>query len=152
MVPSNYQKILTDFHVEYVGERIPSFSFPLFAGTACSKVLAISSIATVTIGNSTWNTTVFRTHQAHAYSANTTIVRLLGFLPPPFSHSVLYQVVNVHASSSFSLSILGGTSTLFNVTASSYSGSTAFVEEVHGACGLRAPYELGSAYVNVALV
>jgi hypothetical protein len=152
MVPSNYQKILTDIHVEYVGERIPSFSFPLFAGTACSKVLTISSIATVTIGNSTSNTTVFHTDQAHAYSANATIVRLLGSLPPPFSHSVLYQVVSVHESSAFSLSILGGTSALFNVTATSYSESTAFVEEVHGACGMRAPYELGSAYVNVALV
>jgi hypothetical protein len=152
MVPSNYQKILTDFHVEYAGEPIASFSFPLFAGTACSKVFSITSIDGASNGSSTSNTTLFHTNQEHHYSANVTIVRLLGSLPSPLSQSILYRVCSVFAPSTFALSALGENASSCDVIASSFSGPGAFVEEVHGACGVRAPFELGSAQVSVALV
>jgi hypothetical protein len=152
MVPSNYQKILTDFHVEYAGEAIPSFSFPLFAGTACSKVFTISNVANVTIGSGVSNSTLFYTSQDHGYSTNATIVRLFGALPSPLSPSILYRVCGVSAPSTFSLSVLGESSAFCNVVASPHSGPGVFVEEVHGTCGMRAPFDLGSAYVSVALV
>lgn len=148
LVPSNYKKILTDFDVEYAGAAIPSYSFPLFAGTACSKVFAISSIAAFANGSSS----IFYTGEKHGYTANTTFVRLFGSLPSPLSRSILYRVSDVNAPSAFSLSILGEFSSVFNISGSSYNASSAFVEEVHGACGVRAPFELGSSYVSVSLV
>jgi hypothetical protein len=148
LVPSNYQKILTDFYVEYAGAPITSYSFPLFAGTACSKVLTISGIAPLNDASST----VFYTGQNHGFSANATIVRLFGSLPLPMSQSILYLVSTIHAPSAFSLSILGNTASVFNVTASANNSSGVFVEEVHGACGIRAPFELGSSFVSVSLV
>jgi hypothetical protein len=148
MVPSNYKKILADFHVEYAGAAIPSFSFPLFAGTACSKVLAISSITSAVIEG---NLTLFHTNEGHKYEENVTIVRLIGLLPSPLSQGILYRVGRVWHTT-FSLSILGDSASVSNISTSAYVDSSASVEEVQCACGMRAPFELGSSRVEVDLV